>query len=157
MIDKKKLCQNETLKSVEYIFKFIPSDNYIKHNIAEKVLEILSDKDKAKKNLSSESFSIYSDIFLFVEHEEVDYKSITLDVIQWIEDFEDHPDNENSELVVIGFSISRNIEPEKIQTVYNEIFIPLVQKLDIETKPYFEIGVYKTFTKTVSYQLNVDF
>lgn len=135
------------IKEIQYTFEFYPSDHYNTKNIDEMVFEILSDPKKSKKSLSLEQYEIYEKVFLFVEHSEDDYVCKTIDVVSWISDFNyDKDDN----VVLIGFKTSRNIEISDVESIYKNILIPIIQQLDIETKPTGEFDIYKIVEHSIT-------
>ena len=78
------------LKEFELVFDFIPSVAFEERKIHDKLLNILSNPDVAKKELLIEEYEIYSKVFLFNEHTEhdgngnIEFTTRTLDVIDWI-------------------------------------------------------------------------
>lgn len=141
------------LKEFELVFDFIPSVAFEERKIHDKLLNILSNPDVAKKELLIEEYEIYSKIFLFNEHTEhdgngnVEFSTRTIDVIDWIFGYKD---NVAEEIIQLGFSCSRAIDTADIESLYKDLYIPLMERIDPSTKSTGAIFVFKHSSNTES-------
>jgi hypothetical protein len=118
------------LNSANYSFIFQSNDSY---DDVEKKVDLFFQKffdfNNIQKLLSEEGFKIYSENFLFIEHQEPDYICKTIDILERVFDVDHDSEIDNS--YCVGFQLSRKIPKNNIKKIMQYIINPLLIDSDL--------------------------
>lgn len=123
---------NTILTVAEYRFDFKDEGSIVTSQMVDLFFKLIREPSKVKSLLIPYQYKTYSDVFLFIEHQElsstrrVQYVAKTIDVMEHIYDIDFDKKNEFS----IGFSCGRKFDSETLQSIYVDVFIPLFQSIN---------------------------
>ncbi len=136
---------SKSLNFANYTFSFQSNESY--ENVEKKVDSFFKkffDFENIENLISTEGYKIYSDNFLFVEHQEPDYICRTIDILERFFDIDEDSDIEGA--YCLGFQLSRLIPENQIKPIMQYIINPLL--IDSELSVSDKCLIY------VSYKVN---
>lgn len=113
------------LSFANYSFIFQSNDTY--EDVSKKVDSFFKkffDFNNIQNLISTKGYKIYSDNFLFIEHQEPDYICKTIDILEKVFDFAE--DSEFDDSYCVGFQLTRKIPKNQIKSIMQYIVNPLL-------------------------------